>query len=149
MATLKKMQKRMAKKNNESATLLNMTTFDFANTVEHCFEKHVEWINSINGGIHHWQRQWTWTFDIAIAMFYGKHSVEETCDKAMKFYSQDLEGMTEFVMSVNFMSWFCNSNKGLENWVGFFSDLYYKITYERLPELMSDGDYLQMMRYIN
>lgn len=74
-----------------------MNVFEYAASMEACFE---DFMLSVGK-----ERKTTFFADLSIAEWYGKDAVEETYSNVMNSWSEDLEFMCEWVVSLNQKIW--------------------------------------------
>jgi hypothetical protein len=107
--------------------------FHYAAAMEATFEKH---FLSLSG----YQRFTTFAGDLAIAECYGDNAILDTFDRVCESWLSDYKFFTEFVLTLNWLSWF---------WAGYndrelsilYGDLFYEaedMFYDRYR--VNDGD---------
>ena len=75
--------------------------------------------------------KYTFASDLAIADWLGKDAVKDTYQRIKEDWIEDYRAFTEAVMEINMLSWandqLINQGfEGREEWVTFYSDLYYQ-----------------------
>lgn len=78
--------------------------------------------------VHGYERKTTFYSDLTIADIFGVDAVQDTYDRVVKEWMDDIEYITEFCMCVNHKSWeHYENDKDLSK---LYSDLYYDLKYK-------------------
>lgn len=98
--------------------------FSYARGVE-------KWCQQAFNDMHPYEFKYTYINDFAIADWLNKDAVEDTYKRALKEVKKDYKVFTEFIISLNLLSWANDKLKeqgieGREKYIELYSDLYYE-----------------------
>lgn len=103
----------------ENARVRNLDAFQYAAVCERIFEKRLE-------GLTGRERISTFYADLSIAECFGLEGVLDTCKNVCRYWKDDVEMFSEFVLCVNWKAWE-HAERNNDNWAQVYSELYYAI----------------------
>ena len=95
-----------------------MNVFEYATACTKVFEANL-------GNVGNYRRRTTFYADLSIAEWYNKESVNDTYNRVMKEWLDNIEYVTEFVLCLNWKCWEHHGRSNQEMAI-LYHDLYYK-----------------------
>jgi hypothetical protein len=75
-----------------------MSVFEYANVCTKAFEANL-------GNVGNYRRRTTFYADLSIAEYYGQSHIEDTYNRVIKEWLNNIEYITEFVLCLNYKLW--------------------------------------------